>query len=172
MRKCAEGGRQVFRGDKIEPAMSADGENEIVRFWLDGPEILTVDDLVRYVEGRDWVTFAELDGLMPALSEGPIVQWVRSPPEGKKGRDLLIWVGGQAGLNLNIKALNDRRLCVAPANLLVYLADGKMLRGVKGIRWVPLCLRPARFGVEVDGLAYLLDRAHAPKKRQRGRVRL
>lgn len=131
--------------------------------------IETVDDLVRYVEETDWVTFAELHRAMPSLREKPSVEWAWSSGEKKLG---YMWCGGEPGIKIIEQALSEQRLCIAGASVMTYLIDGMTMSNRRGgidKKWIPVCFRPADKGMTVGSSPFLLDREQAIKHRPRRR---
>lgn len=130
--------------------------------------IITIDDLVSFVESRDYVTLAELERYMPAMREEPRVQWGFTPNPGlsKKKFNILLWVGGESGIELVEQALDERRICLRSAQMLTYVIDGHVLQPQeRGVKWLPICLRPARYGVLWGDKGWLVDRDEASRWR-------
>jgi hypothetical protein len=104
------------------------------------------EQILALVRQRDYVTFAELDQLVPGFTGGD--QAMVSP----KYENVFFWAGlTNEGYEALDALLNERLVRFAPAGLMTYLIDGsvpkhpivKRVRGYKTPHWAPVVIRPA-----------------------------
>jgi len=106
------------------------------------------DDILWYVETRDWVTYAELTRRYGEQAKGDYQHHMPS-------MNIIFWPGMSEKFVEALEALSQskpKRIHPHPSSLLVYLIDGGMLElplarrppknGYKKPHWAPMSFRP------------------------------